>query len=71
MVNSRYMVLGMERMHFLAVKVLPVVVETVTCVVWSVIAATGEERWTLLGSSRSASLLAMVCAPVLLLVFCM
>ena len=63
MFSSLYMVLGMERMHFLAMNDFPVVVVTLACVWWSRIEATGEDRWMLLAPTSWARPLAIDCAP--------
>lgn len=63
MFSSLYMVLGIERMHFLAVNDFPVVVVTLVCVWWSRIEATGEDRWMLLAPTSWARPLAIDCAP--------
>ena len=63
MCSSLYMVLGMERMHFLAMNDFPVVVVTLVWVWWSRIDATGEDRWMLLAPTNWARPLAIDCAP--------
>lgn len=64
MLRSWYMVLGREMMHFLATKVLPVVVVTVTRDFWSSMDATGEDRWMLLLPTKPARPMGICCAPV-------
>lgn len=50
-------------MHFLALKIWPPRVTTLTCEPLSWIEATGEERWMLFVPTSLASPLAIDCAP--------
>lgn len=62
-VSSRYMVLGMEMMHFLAWNCGPVLALIITLLVWSSMETTGVLRWMFSLPIRAAILSAISIVP--------